>query len=1374
MEKPIIVILSRNYSTGLSVVRALGTAGYKVDLVASAYRKGGSESIAVSKYIHNSVEVISKKVKDSEDHELVDELLKYAGRYDVKPVLLPTDDYTTSVMDLNRNALKDIFIMPEIVGGGEGSLKHHMDKSVQGEIARRVGILTPQEWVISLRDEEIVIPEDMVYPCYCKPLESSLGYKQEMARCNDREELQNHLYKLRENFSDRGILVQQFLEIDTEIDLEGVCLDQEIILPAIVWKRIVAQYDKGVPLAGKTFPIEKLGEMREKVINMLKEFHYFGMFDLGLNIVDGKFYFNEINLRSGGTNHVYFESGVNLPELYVKEATGEGHKPEEEEITEFGKTYLYEKVAWDDYFQGFLTKEVLDECMRTADILFIKDDDDPGPEELFMKDIEKRMQKKKRKDNCIASAMIAERWDREYAEQQIADAQERLKITYNDYAKYGFWRYTEEEQAEKYKKIVDQRRRNRRQKEKCIVSAMELAGWDREYAEQQIADAQERLGISYNDYKRHSFCLIPVEAQSEKYEEILKSENKDTEKKEEKPLVIVLSRNYSTGLSVIRSLGAAGYTVDLVASAYRRRRSIVAASSKYVRNSVEVVSKKVKNGGDVKLVRELLNYAGRYDEKPVLFPTDDYTASIMDLNKAILELHFIMPSIVGGGEGSLTEHMDKIVQGRMAEEAGLLTPQEWVFSLEEELSIPDDMVYPCFCKPIESVTGYKKEMAVCNDEAELKSHLNRLRRIFAKRSVLVQEFLQIDNEIDLSGVCLDQEIIIPAIIKKTNVAQHEKGVTLAGRIVPFEEISEIQENVVNMLKKFHYIGMFDMELNVVGDKIYFNEVNLRSGGPNYSYFMSGVNLPALFVKEVLGKRHTPEEEKVDAYGKSFIYEKVAWEDYINGYMTKKELNECIHSADITLLCNEDDPVPGQVFMERIKKSAYRKKLRKIKGKIKKAVFPILRKIKQIMLGYPQSRRKNRRDPNSEKPRVLVAGRNYCSNLCMARSLGEAGYEVEVLRIFQTKPKRKNLMKILKPDAYSKYVKAYYVCVSQRRSRRIVNRLKRLADPERKMLLIPADDLIAYIADDYYEELKEYYLIPNVDDKAGEINRLMSKGVQKELALKAGLPVLNSCVIKSNRGEFEIPGSVTYPCFIKPNISKNSSKSRMRKCDSEGELREILTSFSRKKDIEMLVEDYVEIGKEYSILGISTKNGVIGPGLFVAVEGGQNEHRGVAVTGQMIPYSQMQPLADDIIRFIESLNFDGLYDVDLIETADGKMYFVELNMRFGASGYAVTKCGVNLPGMFADYMISHKPIDMNCKIEDAGRQFVSEKVLIEEYVQGRLPMSKLKSSMKEVDIHFVKVKEDMRPYRHFRKFYLIAAVMRVLYKMKERRKETPEG
>lgn len=839
-----------------------------------------------------------------------------------------------------------------------------------------------------------------------------------------------------------------------------------------------------------------------------------------------------------------------------------------------------------------------------------------------------------------------------------------------------------------------------------------------------------------------------------------------------KPVVIVLARNYSNGLSVIRSLGAAGYNVDLVASAHRAGTSEIAANSKYVGSSVEIVSKKLDGELNTEFIDAILECKNKYDYKPVIFPTDDYTASVMDANRKTLEPYFVMPSIVNN-ERSLVESMDKTLQGKLARKSGLLTPKEWIISLMDQIEIPEDMVYPCFCKPIESITGYKKEMAACEDEDELRRHLRKLRKRFADRSVLVQEFLEIDNEIDINGVCLDQEVIIPAIIKKTNVGMHEKGVTLSGKVYPTEELGDLKEKIIDMLREFHYFGMFDMELNIVGDKIYFNEVNFRSGGPNFAYYMSGVNLPALFVKEAYGERHTPEDECVAEYGKSFVYEKVAWHDYMHGYMTKAEFHECISSADFTLLSNDDDPVPGELFTKQIKQEFQRAKVKSVKKFArrvkKKALAPArkaknktkgqFRKLKPFVLGFPQVKKENERSAETEHPRILVSGRNYLSNLTMAKALGRAGYEVEVLKIFQTKPKKKSLLKKLKPDAYSKYVKGYYECISFRKERRIVRKLIELADAERKMLLIPADDLIANIADKYLEELSEYYLLPNVNNTPGEIGRLMEKGVQKELAKAAGLPVVNSCVIRAYRGRFEIPETVTYPCFIKPNISKNSSKSRMRKCESREELEAALTEFSARKQIEMIVEDYVEIVRESSILGVSTKAGANGPGYFVAEEGGKEEHRGVALVGRVCPRGDRSELIQKMVDFVGSLGYEGLYDIDLIEDTEGTLYFVEVNMRFGASGYAFLECGVNIPAMFADYMFKNKPIDLDCQVEIVDKTFVSEKVLIEEYAKGRLEKEDMDRILKEVDIHFIEDEDDMRPYKHFKRYFPIAALMK---------------
>jgi threonine aldolase len=111
---------------------------------------------------------------------------------------------------------------------------------------------------------------------------------------------------------------------------------------------------------------------------------------------------------------------------------------------------------------------------------------------------------------------------------------------------------------------------------------------------------------------------------------------------------------------------------------------------------------------------------------------------------------------------------------------------------------------------------------------------------------------------------------------------------------------------------------------------------------------------------------------------------------------------------------------------------------------------------------------------------------------------------------------------------------------------------------------------------------------------------------------------------------------------------------MRRIDSEEELREVFTEYSKKKDIEMIVEDFIDIGREMSILGVSTSEGVLSPGFFAAEKGGQKGRRGVAFTGEVLPTSYAQELIDNISRFISEMNYTGLFDIDLIEGKDGKL------------------------------------------------------------------------------------------------------------------------
>lgn len=809
----------------------------------------------------------------------------------------------------------------------------------------------------------------------------------------------------------------------------------------------------------------------------------------------------------------------------------------------------------------------------------------------------------------------------------------------------------------------------------------------------------------------------------------------------EKPLVIVLSRNYSTGLGIIRSLGAAGYTVDMIASTKKKGSSIIASCSRYVRNSVEVISPKIQGDSGSGLIKALMKYDNKDKGKTVLFPADDFTASVVDLNRDILKENFVIPSIRREDTESIVSMMDKTVQGEMARRAGIMTPLEWIIPLQGEIVIPEDVVFPCFIKPLQSITGHKTEMAVCHSRQELEKHLEQMRAFYCDRSVLVQEYLHIDKEYDLSGVCLDQEVIIPALIEKTRVARHELGVTMSGKMVPADVLGDTINKIINLMKQFRYTGMFDLELNLCNGRLYFNEVNLRSGGPNFSYFLNGVNLPDIYVRAVTGIPRSPESERMNAFGRTFVYEKVAWEDYINGYMSRQELKVCINDADFTLLASKDDSAPGRCFYRRIRLSALKHRVRRLMGIEKKA-------------------------EETGRPCVVVTGRNYCNILAMSRALGKAGYDVEVLRIFKTKPGRFKMLRRMKPEAHSRYVRAYHECIADNDAGCIADWLISHSAGNPGRLLLPSDDYSAWAADEELDELRKHYTVPSVADKAGEIIRLMDKNEQKRLAADFNLPMLQSTLIKSEGGHFEIPPDISFPCFIKPNISMNSTKAKMRKCADMDELAWVLDEYAVSGDFEILAEEYADIKNEYSLLGASTPDGITAPCLFRTVRGGHRERRGVALMGETMPCEGLQPIIDECCRFIQALHYSGLFDADFIETQDGKIYFIELNFRAGASMHAFTEAGVNLPGMFADSIIKGIDLEKNCKVEETGKLFISEKVLMEEYARNDASKAEVKSWMNEADVHFVKDDNDPGPYKYFRRFYAAAALMRVMYRVRD--------
>lgn len=391
-----------------------------------------------------------------------------------------------------------------------------------------------------------------------------------------------------------------------------------------------------------------------------------------------------------------------------------------------------------------------------------------------------------------------------------------------------------------------------------------------------------------------------------------------------KTVVIVLGKNYSTSLGVIRSLGKANYSVELFYITGKKGGSRIAAASKYVERTVEQIGRK-----DDEVVHKLLRLFDNPEVEYVLFPTDDYTASLIDRYYDVLKPRFLMPYIEGKAQGAITHYMDKAVQLALASQFGLKVAKTWDINLDcDDLLIPEDITFPCFCKPTVSARGLKREICTCATREELRKNLLQLQQGRRKRSVLIQEFLKIDDEFSISGICLGDVIYLPALLKKLCIAEYEKGVTLLGKVCPFNELDFVRQRIEKLLASIHYYGMIDIELIYSGGEIFFNELNFRSSGVSYAVTRAGVNLPDLLVQNLVKNTCEIKNQKLQ-YGLKFLYDKAAYEDYIFGESSRAEFENYKNTADFTMLSDASDPKPEKTFLKEMQRKKRRVKLKRL-------------------------------------------------------------------------------------------------------------------------------------------------------------------------------------------------------------------------------------------------------------------------------------------------------------------------------------------------------------------------------------------------------------------------------------------------------------
>ena len=416
----------------------------------------------------------------------------------------------------------------------------------------------------------------------------------------------------------------------------------------------------------------------------------------------------------------------------------------------------------------------------------------------------------------------------------------------------------------------------------------------------------------------------------------------------DKAPVVVLGKNYSTVLGVIRALGEAEYSVELYFVAYKKGISKVPGSSRYVTKCVEGYGR-----DDSEHIRQILDSFAEEDRKKVLLPTDDYTTSLVDRYADQFAEYFLFPG-VPGKSGEVTALMDKETQMALARQYGLRTVSSWTVDLTDDaIVLPEALTYPCFPKPLASVDGGKCGMVRCDTEEDLLAELKSVRAKYGNIRMLVQEYVEIEQEFSISGLCFNGTVLLPARLRKLRTGIHYRGITVLGRVEPFPESGKMHQALAAMLRATGFNGLIDTEVFVSRGHIYYNETNFRSSAVLYGLVYAGANLPALLVEALLadgqsvetvlandlpdgeglpagpqaaestlekvqgsdltaGESAAVEDNKEAAcfnirYGTIFLCERGSWSDLLFRNISLKEYRRMNRLADCCTVKNPQDP-----------------------------------------------------------------------------------------------------------------------------------------------------------------------------------------------------------------------------------------------------------------------------------------------------------------------------------------------------------------------------------------------------------------------------------------------------------------------------------
>lgn len=298
-----------------------------------------------------------------------------------------------------------------------------------------------------------------------------------------------------------------------------------------------------------------------------------------------------------------------------------------------------------------------------------------------------------------------------------------------------------------------------------------------------------------------------------------------------------------------------------------------------------------------------------------------------------------------------------------------------------------------------------------------------------------------------------------------------------------------------------------------------------------------------------------------------------------------------------------------------------------------------------------------------------------------------------------------------------------------------------ADSELKPVVITCSDTAGEIIDLNYDKLKDFFILPSIGGKQGEIFRLMDKEYQVEFAQKYNIPTAKTWVLKPATYQNTVK-NIIFPCIVKPVSSYEGIKADIKKCNNKDELNQYLkVIFNEKNYTRILVQEFLEFDYEIEFVGsysARTNSYLI-----------SKTHRGWPIVGgtnsffSIVDDKNINLMVERILAVFKEIKFNGLFDIEMFNI-NGDIYLNEINWRNTGNSFFSLGTDVHYAVVWYYAMIHKENTSLKRYCIDVNQFAMNEATDLRHCVFGKYSFLKWNADRAKTNSFALWYSKDLKP------------------------------